>query len=136
LRKNKYGIYSAGYWKKPGRSLKIPALSTRWYIIKGKLSLFLLIHEGTCMRKIALIGIVMLTAATIGCSKKPQDNASETQMAPAPAAQEAAPAAPATAPAPAQEAAPAAPAQGTDTSAPASAPADNKAMPQSGGKTN
>jgi hypothetical protein len=81
------------------------------------------------MRKIVVIAIVLLTAATLGCSKKPQESVTEAKMPPASSSQEAAPTAPA--PAPTQEAAPAA---GMDMGKPASAPADNKAMPQDGAK--
>jgi hypothetical protein len=81
------------------------------------------------MRKIAILGIVLLSVAAFGCSKKPAEN-SETQMAPAPATQEAAPAT--------QEAAPAAPAQGMGSSnetQPESTPSENKDMPPEGAKT-
>jgi hypothetical protein len=47
------------------------------------------------MRKIAVIGLVLLTAAAVGCGKKSQEGAAEQAApapAPAPAAQEAAPA--------------------------------------------
>jgi hypothetical protein len=76
------------------------------------------------MRKIAVIGLMLLTVAVVGCGKKAQEGA-EDQAAPAPAAQEAAPA-PAPAPqqpdamqnhdqaAPATPAAPAAPEPGND----------------------
>lgn len=43
------------------------------------------------MRKIALIGMVLLAAASVGCSNKSQQG-TEEQAAPAPATQEAAPA--------------------------------------------
>jgi len=43
------------------------------------------------MRKIALLGIVLLSVAAFGCSKKTEESA-ESKMAPAPATQEAAPA--------------------------------------------
>jgi len=44
------------------------------------------------MRKIALIGMVLITLTTLGCSKKSEQPATESQMSPAPASQEAAPA--------------------------------------------
>jgi len=53
------------------------------------------------MRKIALIGMVLITITTLGCSKKSEQPATENQMSPAPASQEAAPA-----PAPAEQSAP------------------------------
>jgi hypothetical protein len=40
------------------------------------------------MRKIALIAMVMITLTTLGCSKKSEEPATESQMSPAPAAQE------------------------------------------------
>jgi hypothetical protein len=57
--------------------------------------------EGTNMRKIALIGMVLITITTLGCSKKSEEPATQSQMSPAPASQEAAPA-----PAPAEQTAP------------------------------
>lgn len=59
------------------------------------------------MRKIALIGMMLITLATLGCSKKSEEPATESQMSPAPAAQQAEPA---PAPAPAEQ--PAAPMSG------------------------
>ena len=53
------------------------------------------------MHKIALIGMVLITLTTLGCSKKSEQPATESQMSPAPTSQEAAPA-----PAPAEQAAP------------------------------
>ena len=44
------------------------------------------------MRKIALIGMVLITITTLGCSKKSEESATQSQMSPAPAGQEAAPA--------------------------------------------
>lgn len=44
------------------------------------------------MRKIAVLGMMLLTLSALGCSKKTEEQAKETQMAPAPATQEAAPA--------------------------------------------
>ena len=44
------------------------------------------------MRNIALTGMVLVILTTLGCSKKTEEHANETQMAPAPAAQETAPA--------------------------------------------
>jgi hypothetical protein len=59
------------------------------------------------MRKIALIGMVLITLTTLGCSKKSEQPTTESQMAPAPASQEAAPTpAPAPAPAPTEQTAP------------------------------
>jgi len=55
------------------------------------------------MRKIALIGMVLITITTLGCSKKSEEPATQSQMSPAPASQEAAPA---PAPAPAEQTAP------------------------------
>lgn len=55
------------------------------------------------MRKIALIGMVLIALTAVGCTKKSEES-SESQMAPAPSSQEAAPAASSsqeTAPAPA-----------------------------------
>jgi hypothetical protein len=44
------------------------------------------------MRKIALIGMVLITLATIGCSKKSEQPATESPMSSAPTSQEVAPA--------------------------------------------
>ncbi len=44
------------------------------------------------MRKIALIGMILITLTTLGCSKKSEEPAAESQMSPAPTSQEAAPA--------------------------------------------
>jgi len=44
------------------------------------------------MRNIALAGMALVFLATLGCSKKSEDQPMEQEMAPAPAAQESAPA--------------------------------------------
>lgn len=44
------------------------------------------------MRKIILSGMILIALTALGCSKKPQESANESQMSPAPAAQESAPA--------------------------------------------
>ena len=44
------------------------------------------------MRKIALLGIVLVTFTILGCSKKSDESASKSQMSPVPSAQESAPA--------------------------------------------
>jgi|GEM_PF-2281900 len=58
------------------------------------------------MRKIAVVGTMLLTLAVVGCSKKTEEHATESTMAP-PAQQQAAPA----------------PMQGMDQSKPAEQPA-------------
>ena len=91
------------------------------------------------MRKIAMIGLVVLSVAAVGCSKKTEEHANENMSAPAPAQQaapESAPMqgmdmnkpaepAPGAAPAPAPGEAPAGQPQGGQAPAPA-APASGK----------